>query len=103
MPTNAAQGHNSDLTVQPLGYALGAEIQEIDLTATLDDSVIDSIQGAWNENHIILFREQTLTPDTLVAFAGRFGDLDRHDATPHYRLEGYPEILQITNKLIDSC
>lgn len=101
MPTNAAQGHNSDLTLRPLSYALGAKIQDVDLTAALDDSVIDSIQSAWNENHILLFREQALTPDTLVAFAGRFGALDQHDATPHYRLEGYPEILQVTNRLIN--
>jgi len=101
MTETATRGHNSDLALRPLSYALGAEVTRIDLTDDLDDSVIEAIKDAWNEHHILLFRGQRLTPATHIAFSRRFGDLDRHDSTPHYRMKEYPELLQITNKLID--
>jgi len=100
MSTIAARGHNSKFVLRPLSYALGAEIADIDLTSDLDQSVVDAIRRAWSEYHILLFRGQKLTPAALIAFSRRFGDLDRHDATPFYRLTEYPEILQITNRMI---
>jgi taurine dioxygenase len=96
----AATGHNAGLTLEPLSHALGAEVCGIDITETLDAAAVDAVREAWNENHILLLRGRKLTPEALIAFARCFGALDRHDATPYYRLEGYPEILQITNRKI---
>lgn len=101
MTEPAASGHNSDLDLRPLGYALGAEVRRIDLTRDLDESVIEAIKDAWDENHILLFRGQKLTPESHIAFSRRFGELDRHDATPFYRLKGYPELLEITTRKVD--
>ena len=101
MTNIAASGHNSDLTIRPLSYALGAEIADIDLTADLDDAVVGAIRTAWNEHHILLFRGQKLTPASHIAFSRRFGDLDRHDSTPHYRMPEYPELLQISTRKVD--
>ena len=98
--TRDKTGHNSRLAWHPLSHALGAEVAHADLTAALDASAVDAIRAAWNENHILLFRGQKLSPDALIAFARRFGELDRHDATPFYRLEGHPEILLVTNRMI---
>ncbi|MGH6618256.1 MAG: TauD/TfdA dioxygenase family protein [Alphaproteobacteria bacterium] len=100
MSTHATAGHNAGPAFQPLSHALGAEIGGIDLTAELNPAAVDAIRAAWNENHILLFRGQKLSPDALIAFARRFGELDRHDATPFYRLEGHPEILLVTNRMI---
>ena len=100
MSTHATAGHNAGPALQPLSHTLGAEIGGIDLTAELNAAAVDAIRAAWNENHILLFRGRKLGPDALIAFARRFGELDRHDATPYYRLEGYPEILQVTNRKI---
>ena len=100
MTEPAARGHNSDLELRPLSYALGAEVARIDLTEDLDAPVIEAIKDAWNENHILLFRDQKLTPASHIAFSRRFGELDRHDSTPFYRMEEYPELLQITNRMI---
>lgn len=94
------RGHNAGLALEPLSFALGAEVRGLDLTQDLHDDTIGAIRDAWNEHHILLFRGQTLTPETLVRFARRFGELDNHDATPFYRLESHPEILQITNREI---
>ncbi len=97
----AAAGHNSELTIRPRSYALGAEIADIDLTAELDDAVIGAIREAWNEYHVLLFRGQKLTPASHIAFSRRFGALDRHDSTPHYRMPNYPELLQISTRKVD--
>jgi len=101
MPKPAARGHNSDLALRPLSYALGAEVVGLDLTQKLDDPVIEAIKDAWDENHILLFRGQKLTPAAHIAFSRRFGALDQHDATPFYRLKDYPELLEITTRKVD--
>ena len=100
MSAHPAAGHNAGPTVQPLSHALGAEVGGIDLTAALDGAAVNAVREAWNEHHILLFRGRKLTPDSLIAFARCFGELDRHDATPYYRLESHPEILQITNRKV---
>ncbi len=82
----------------PLSHALGAELRGVDISGALDDSEIAAIREAWNEHHVIVFRGVPLTPDQHLTFSQRFGALDDHAATPHDRLEGYPELLEVTNK-----
>jgi len=101
MPKPAARGHNSDLALRPLSYALGVEVVGPDLTQNLDEPVIEAIKDAWDANHILLFRGQKLTPAAHIAFSRRFGALDQHDATPFYRLKDYPELLEITTRKVD--
>jgi taurine dioxygenase len=100
MTSPAPAGHNAGLRIQALSHALGAEVQGVDLTAALDDTTVEDINDVWNEHHVLLFRGQKLTPEALIRFSRRFGELDRHDATPYYRLAEHPEILQITNRMI---
>ena len=88
----------ASLDLRPLSYALGAEIRGIDLGADLDDETVAAIQEAWQAHHVLLFRDNQLTPQQIVAFAGRFGILDDHAATPFYRHPDVPQLLQITNR-----
>ncbi|MEM6498071.1 MAG: TauD/TfdA family dioxygenase [Pseudomonadota bacterium] len=90
--------HN--LEVIPLSHALGAEVRGVDLAQALDEATVETILDIWNEHHILLFRRHTLSPQQLVSFAGQFGSLDRHDATPFYRMNDVPELMQITNREI---
>ena len=85
---------------RPLSAALGVEITGIDIRGELDVATVDAISRAWQEHHVLLFRGMPLSPDEQIAFARRFGELDNHDATPFYRLESHPEILQITNRQV---
>ncbi|MEC8198455.1 MAG: TauD/TfdA family dioxygenase, partial [Pseudomonadota bacterium] len=82
-------------TVQ-LGNALGAEIRGVDITQNLSDAEIDEIRSIWHQHHVIVFRGVDWTPDAQLAFAGRFGNLDDHAATPNDSLEGYPELLEVS-------
>ena len=80
-----------------LGNALGAEIRGIDIAKAPSDAEIDAIRKAWHAHHIIVFRDIDWTPDEHMAFSRRFGELDDHAATPNDSLEGYPELLEVTN------
>jgi taurine dioxygenase len=100
MPVTSTLPNEVQLGERPLSSAVGAEITGIDITADLDAPTVDAIKRAWQRHHILLFRGMPLSPDALVAFARRFGELDNHDATPFYRLESHPEVMQITNRLI---
>ncbi len=91
----------SSLDVRPLSYALGAEIRGIDLREDLDDATVAAIQEVWQTHHVLLFRGNQLTPQQIIAFAGRFGNLDDHAATPFYRHPDVPQLLQITNRETD--
>ena len=60
--------------VAPMSATNGAEMSGVDLTANLDDDVIDEVYQALLAYKAIFFRDQPLTPAQHVAFARRFGD-----------------------------
>ena len=84
------------MEVVRLANALGAEIRGLDITQRLFEEEIDVIRRAWHEHHVIIFRGVDWTPDLQLVFAGRFGELDDHAATPKDSLEGYPELLEVS-------
>ncbi|HEY4166730.1 MAG TPA: TauD/TfdA family dioxygenase [Reyranella sp.] len=85
------------ISVRPLSYALGAEIQGVDLGKPLSNSEFDQIHRTFLERGILLFRDQKITREQHIAFSRRFGELDRHESLPRDRHPDYPELLQVTN------
>jgi alpha-ketoglutarate-dependent taurine dioxygenase len=61
------------VTVRPLSVALGAEIVGLDLREPLDGRTWEIVDRAWREHHLLLFRDQELTPEEEIAFATHFG------------------------------
>lgn len=86
------------ITVKKIGSRLGAEIGGIDLSRELDDNTFAQIAKAFFDNEVVFFRNQKLTPAQHVAFTRRFGQLEQH-VRKESRLDGYPEILIISNLL----
>ena len=62
--------------IRPLGAAIGADIDGVDL-ARLDDTTFAAIERAWGEHLVLRFRGQTLTDVDLMNFSRRIGTLDR--------------------------
>jgi taurine dioxygenase len=89
------------LTVKPLGYALGAEVTGIDLRRPLDPALRTEVNEAWLRHLVLVFPGQDLSPAEQIAFARQFGELDRHAFQPRYTHPDHREILLITNKQID--
>lgn len=84
---------NSRFDVRPTSGALGAEILGIDLAKPLSQAETDEIREALNDHGVIFFRDQTLTPDEHLAFAGRFAPVNINrfiTAVP-----GHPEIAEV--------
>ncbi len=88
------------LEVVPSGAALGAEIRDVDLRS-IDDSACAAIYQAWLDHAVVLFRNQQLCDDDLIAFSRRFGTLDHAPIQENGRrfVEGHPEIYVVSNVL----
>ncbi len=90
---------SASLPTRPLSHALGAEIMHVDLTSPVPTELFAQIRSIWVDNLVALVRGQNgLTPDSHLAFSRQFGTLDPNDSSPEYRLDGYPDVLEITNK-----
>lgn len=88
------------VTIRRLSHGLGAEIIGVDLSKPIAGDTFETIRQAWLDHLVLLFRDQELSPEHHTEFSRRFGELDPNDANPFSRLEGHPEILQITNKKV---
>ena len=90
--------------VVPTGAALGAEVVGLDVR-DLDATGFDALRQAWLDHKVLLIRNQTLTDDDLVAFAGAFGDLDRAPASEYddagSQEKSRPEVWIISNVVED--
>lgn len=84
--------------MRPSGAALGAEVRGLDLRS-IDDSLFAAVHGAWLDHQVLLFREQQLSDQDLIAFSRRFGALDQAPIQEHGRrfVEGCPEIYVVSN------
>jgi taurine dioxygenase len=87
-------------TTKPLTPAVGAEISGVDL-ARLTDRDFVAIEAAFARYSALLFRDQTLTDDDLLAFSRRIGELDPPPIQEHGRQSpaGYPDIYVVSNVL----
>ena len=76
-----------------------AEIVGADLRHD-DDPQFRAIKAAHLKHGVIVIRDQAMTPADQIGFSRRFGPLAIH-VLQEQLLEGYPEILQVSNKTRD--
>ena len=90
------------LMVQPMAAALGAEIYNFELRA-IDGSAFAAIHQAWLDHQVLLFRDQELTDEHLVAFSRWFGDLAEAPVQESGQrfVAGHPEIYVVSNVVQD--
>ena len=89
-------GRNTRIAVKPLSGACGAEIEGVDLRREMDDETFTQVRQALHEHLVIFLRDQHPSPDQLVAFGRRFGELRLSDQ--YLPLEGHPEIIEIVKE-----
>ncbi len=88
------------IEVSPFSGAMGAEIGGVDLSKPLDNQLFDEIHQALLDNLVIVFRDQTLTPEQQLSFARRFGGIHLH---PYVKgLEECPEVMPIVKEKEDT-
>lgn len=81
------------ITITPIAGALGAEIGGVDIAKGIDAETVAEIRSALLQHLVIFFRDQTLAPDSYMAFARAFGTPVEYPMLPG--IEGYPMITEI--------
>lgn len=84
--------------VRAIDGAFAAEVLDLDLTRALDDDGFARLHRAWLDHHVLIFRDQRITPAQQVQFSRRFGPLQIH-VLRNYQLPGHPEVLIVSNIL----
>lgn len=84
--------------IRPLSTALGAEVIGLDVSRPIDPLAFKKIHQAHLKYHVLVFREQSLTPREQINFSQRFGTLDSHPSQGTAYLEDFPEILVVSTK-----
>ena len=59
----------------PMSGCLGVEISGVDLSVPLAGEVVAEIRKAFTEHHLVVFRNQSLTPDQQADFCAQLGKL----------------------------
>jgi taurine dioxygenase len=79
----------------PGGFA--GEVLGADLTRAED---FEAVHQAFLDHGVIVVREQPLSPETLIAFSGRFGPLmgRRPSMSDKVLMPGHPEIVILSNR-----
>lgn len=90
------------LDIVPQAGYIGAEIRGVDLSDSLEPSVVDELRAALHTYKVIFFRDQRIGHAEQIAFARRFGNVT--PAHPHEENppEGFPEILPIDSRRYES-
>lgn len=111
MPTRIAQRLEAEdkplaprtLGIAPLNPVIGAEISGVDLSRPIPDEQFAELREAFLAHHVLVFRDQRLTPEDHKRFGRMFGRLHVHpyhakNAAPDHARTGPapdPEILVV--------
>ncbi|UTH99867.1 TauD/TfdA dioxygenase family protein [Streptomyces rimosus] len=63
------------IAVDPITPLTGAEITGLDLSKELTPGQVDELRRAFLAHHVLVFRDQELTPEDHKRLAGHFGEL----------------------------
>jgi taurine dioxygenase len=85
---------SNHLEIRPLSGTTGAEINGVDLRGALSDATVSGIRGVLAEYGVVVFRDQTLTPEQHISAARHFGNIDINRFFAH--ADGYPEIALVS-------
>ncbi|GGB95222.1 taurine dioxygenase [Oxalicibacterium flavum] len=94
--SSPANGHAPVIGIRAFDAPLGAEITGLDLSREVADDEFARIHRAHLDHHLLVFRDQRITPEQQIAFSRRFGPLQIH-VLNQFQLPGHPEILIISN------
>ncbi len=92
-----AAGAVTGMQVERIAGALGAEIRGLNLALPLDEEQQADLRRHLAEHLVLVFRNQSLTPPTQIAFTRIFGPVEPHPL-PTHRDPAHPELLVLPNR-----
>jgi taurine dioxygenase len=84
------------LDIRPMSGTTGAEIGGVDLGGPLSSATIEGIRDVLANYGVVVFRDQTLTPEQHIGAARRFGDININRFFAH--ADGFPEIALVVKE-----
>lgn len=84
------------IEIRSFDAPLGAEVIGLDLAAPLSADDFARLHRAHLDHHVLVFRDQRITPGQQIAFSRRFGPLQIH-VLHQFQLAGHPEVLIVSN------
>lgn len=94
--STSAQAPDQQFDVRPFTEKVGAEIVGLDLSRPLNDADFARVHRAHLDHHLVVFRDQQITPQQQIDFSRRFGVLQIH-VLKQFLLPNHPEILIVSN------
>src|SRR4030095_11781791 len=89
------------MKVVPAGKLLGARIEGMDLSRSLDEKDVEEIIQTIGHYGVLCFPKQRLTARQHKDFAARFGELEINVASGAYQESGIPEVMILSNIVKD--
>jgi taurine dioxygenase len=86
------------LKVRKLSYALGAEINGVDLSRPIGEVEAGAMREAFLEHGLLLIRGQSITREQHLAFARVFGEADQNKLIKRNEVPGFSEISFVVSK-----
>lgn len=80
-----------------LANGFATRTEDIDLSKPLDDDSFETIRDLWMENRVVVFPEQQLDDDQLIAFTERFGPLFVHAQASLLTTYKRKEVMELSN------
>lgn len=86
-----------EFVIEPITQSpLGAAVIGLDLSRPLSTEDLQRLHRAHLDHHVLVFRDQHITPAQQVEFSRRFGALQIH-VLRNFQLQGHPEVLIVSN------
>ncbi|MET3179440.1 UNVERIFIED_ORG: taurine dioxygenase [Variovorax guangxiensis] len=82
--------------IRPFPAPVGAEVVGLDISKPITTEDFARIHKAHLDHHVLVFRDQQITPQEHVDFSRRFGPLEIH-VLHQFQLKDHPEILIVSN------
>ena len=86
-------------TITPLTERTGAEVQGLNLAADINADIRAELNRAFANHHVLVIRDQGLTPEGFKKAAQVFGDLQQHDKRETH-VPGHPDVYYVSNDQI---
>ena len=84
------------LDLAPLNEHFAFEVVGVEIWSGLDYRQVRTLDDAWGNQGVLVFRRQALSEEELVTFSGRFGTPEVIVRTD-WASKGRPEVTQISN------
>ncbi|MDR6519334.1 taurine dioxygenase [Variovorax paradoxus] len=94
--TSEVDAPSQHFEVRPFPAPVGAEILGLDISKPIGAEDFARIHKAHLDHHVLVFRNQQITPQEHIDFSRRFGPLEIH-VLHQFQLKNHPEILIVSN------